>query len=170
MLVTSFCWWLYDSDWFGMMVAESLCLRLFSLYWWFSQCMKSATNILNQSPTSQTCHQHIWSQTSVTNIDVTVLNTPSLIVWKLESDTTSGYSECNLSCSHSDASFYSNPDTDSFPTSEELSGQTKIRRFRNDSNKNIAIRFNCEKDVKLNFRIMLGSSFFGNFLSKSAKT
>ena len=24
-----------------------------------------------RSPTSQTCHQHIWSPTSVTNIDVT---------------------------------------------------------------------------------------------------
>ena len=29
-------------------------------------------NVLNRSPTSQTCHQHIWSLTSVTNIDVTV--------------------------------------------------------------------------------------------------
>ena len=28
------------------------------------------TNILNRSPTSQTCQQHIWSPTSVTNIDV----------------------------------------------------------------------------------------------------
>ena len=28
-------------------------------------------NVLNRSPTSQTCHQHIWSPTSVTNIDVT---------------------------------------------------------------------------------------------------
>ena len=28
-------------------------------------------NVLNQPPTSQTCHQHIWSPTSVTNIDVT---------------------------------------------------------------------------------------------------
>ena len=26
---------------------------------------------LNRSPTSQTCHQQIWSPTSVTNIDVT---------------------------------------------------------------------------------------------------
>ena len=61
MLVTSLCWWLYDSDWFEMLVAESLCWRLFSWCWWFSQCIKSVTNILNQSPTSQTCHQHIWS-------------------------------------------------------------------------------------------------------------
>ena len=54
-----------------MLVAESLCWRLFSLCWRFSQCIKSVTNILNRSPTSQTYHQHIWSPTSVTNIDVT---------------------------------------------------------------------------------------------------
>ena len=29
MLVTSLCWWLYDGDWFEMLVAESLCWRLF---------------------------------------------------------------------------------------------------------------------------------------------
>ena len=57
MLVTSLCWWLYDGDRFEMLVAE---------------CIKSVTNILNRSPTSQTCHQLIWSPTSVTNIDVTV--------------------------------------------------------------------------------------------------
>jgi len=28
-------------------------------------------NVLNRSPTSQTYRQHIWSPTSVTNIDVT---------------------------------------------------------------------------------------------------
>ena len=70
MLVTSLCWWLYDGDWFQMLVAESLYWRLFSLFWWVSQCIKSVTNILNRSPTSQTCHQHIWSPTSVANIDV----------------------------------------------------------------------------------------------------
>ena len=70
MLVTSLCWWLYDGDWFQMLAAESLCWRLFSLCWWFSQCIKSVTNILNRSPTSQTCHRHIWSPTSVTNIDL----------------------------------------------------------------------------------------------------
>ena len=69
MLVTSLCWWLYDGDWFEM--TESLCWRLFSLCWWFSQCIKSVTNILNRLPISQTCHQHIWSPISVTNIDVT---------------------------------------------------------------------------------------------------
>ena len=29
-------------------------------------------NVLIHSPTSQTCHQHIWSPTSVTTIDVTL--------------------------------------------------------------------------------------------------
>ena len=35
--------------------------------------IKTVTNILNRSPTSQSCHQHIWSPTFVTNIDVTVI-------------------------------------------------------------------------------------------------
>ena len=52
MLVTSVCWWLYDGDLFKMLVAESLC-------WWFSQCIKSVTNILNQSLTSWIGHQHL---------------------------------------------------------------------------------------------------------------
>ena len=34
-------------------------------------------NVLNRSPTSQTCHQHIWSPTSVINIDVTVKLRPN---------------------------------------------------------------------------------------------
>ena len=54
-----------------MLVAESLVGDIFSLRWRFSQCIKSVINILNRSPTSQTCHQHIRSSTSVTNIDVT---------------------------------------------------------------------------------------------------
>ena len=37
------------------------------------KCIKTVTNILNRSPTSQSCHQHIWSSTFVTNIDVTVI-------------------------------------------------------------------------------------------------
>ena len=52
MLVTSLCWWLYDGNWFQMLVAESLCWWLFSLCWWFFQWIKSVTNILNRSPTS----------------------------------------------------------------------------------------------------------------------
>ena len=70
MLMTSLCWWLNDDDWFQMLVAKSLCWRPFSLLWRFSQCIKSVTNILNPSPTSQTWHQHIWSLTSVINITV----------------------------------------------------------------------------------------------------
>ena len=61
------CWWLYDGYWFQMLVAESLC-------WWFSQCIKSVTNILNRSTTSQTCHQHIWASKFVTKIDVTAFS------------------------------------------------------------------------------------------------
>ena len=72
MLMTSLPWWLYDGDRFQMLVAESLCCRLFSLCWWFSQCIKPVTEMLNRSLTSQTCHHHIWSPASVTNIDVTV--------------------------------------------------------------------------------------------------
>ena len=44
-----------------MLVAESLCWRLFSLCRWFSQCIKSVTNISNLSPThllSNIRHQH----------------------------------------------------------------------------------------------------------------
>ena len=69
MLVTSLCWWLYDGDWFQTLAAESLCWRLFSLCWRFSQCKKLVTNISN-------FHQYIWSPTSVTNIDAT-----KMIAW-----------------------------------------------------------------------------------------
>ena len=50
-----------------MFVPELLCWR---------------SSILNRSPTSQTCHQHIRSPTSVTNIDVTTtdINLKSRIV------------------------------------------------------------------------------------------
>ena len=55
MMVTDFrCWW-----------QNHFCVFwLFLLCWWFF-------NVLNWSPTSQTCHQHIWSPTSVINIVVT---------------------------------------------------------------------------------------------------
>ena len=46
--------------------------------WWqnhyvidFFRYVGDSLNVLNRSPTSQTWHQHIWSPTSVTNIDVT---------------------------------------------------------------------------------------------------
>ena len=66
-MVTSLCWWLYEGDWFEMLVTESLCWRLF-------RYVDDFLNVLNRSPTSKTCHQHIWSQTSVTNIDLTAKN------------------------------------------------------------------------------------------------
>ena len=47
--------------------------------WWqnhyvgdFFRYVGDFLNILNRSLTSQTCHQHIWSPTSITNIDVTI--------------------------------------------------------------------------------------------------
>ena len=52
MLVTSLCWWLFDGDWLQMLVAESLCWRLSSLCWWFTQFIKSLTNV-----TKRTCFQ-----------------------------------------------------------------------------------------------------------------
>ena len=72
MLVTSLGWWLYDGDWFEMLVAESLCWPLFSLCFpmYLIGHFFSITNILNRSTTSQTCHKYIWSPTSVNNIEV----------------------------------------------------------------------------------------------------
>ena len=52
MLVTSLCWWLYDGDWFQMLVAESLCWRL-------SRYVDDSLNVLNRSPTSWIGHQHL---------------------------------------------------------------------------------------------------------------
>ena len=43
-------------DWYLMLVPSSRC-------WWRAL-----------SPTSKSCHQHIWSPTSVTNIDVTIIS------------------------------------------------------------------------------------------------
>ena len=42
-------------------------------------------NVLNRSPISQTCHQHIWSPTSVANIDVTNL---CILLKGIEADVT----------------------------------------------------------------------------------
>ena len=53
-MVTNFRWW-----WHNHYVAD------------FFRYVGDFLNALNRSPTSQTCHQHIWSPTSVTNIDVT---------------------------------------------------------------------------------------------------
>ena len=64
MLMTTLCWWFYDGDRFKNSVTEFICWRLFYAGDFF--------NVLNRSPTSETCHQHISSPTSATNIDVTV--------------------------------------------------------------------------------------------------
>ena len=61
------CWWLYDCDWFQTLVAESLCWRLFSLFWWFSQCIKSVTNISNLSPTHLVLNIRHQNQCNLSN-------------------------------------------------------------------------------------------------------
>ena len=48
----------YDGDRFRILVAESLCWRLFSF-------VGKIFNVFNRSPISQKCHQHFWSLTSV---------------------------------------------------------------------------------------------------------
>ena len=77
MLVTSLSWWLYDGDWFQILVAESLCWRLF-------RYVGDFLNVLNRSPTSKSYHQHIWSATSVTNIDVTFCRSRLPWCWWLD--------------------------------------------------------------------------------------
>ena len=65
MLVTSLYKWLYHGDWFQMLVVETLCWRLFSLWLWFLQYIKSVTNISNLSPThlvSNIRHQHRFNR------------------------------------------------------------------------------------------------------------
>ena len=62
------CWWHCHVGDFNM-VTDLRC-------WWQNHYVGDSLcgdflNVLNRSPTSQTCHQHIWSPTSVTNIDVT---------------------------------------------------------------------------------------------------
>ena len=61
MLVTTLSWWLYDGDRFKM-------LATVSLSWQFFRYDGGFVNVLNRSPTSQTCRQHIASPTSFTNI------------------------------------------------------------------------------------------------------
>ena len=72
------CWWhRYVGDF--MMVTDFR-------YWWqnhyvgdFFRYIGDFLNVLNRSPTSQTCHQHIWSPSSVANIDVTRISTKLII-------------------------------------------------------------------------------------------
>ena len=67
------CWWhRYVGDF--MMVTVYRC-------WWqnhnacdFFRYIGDFLNVLNRSPTSQTCHQHILSPISVTNIDITQIS------------------------------------------------------------------------------------------------
>ena len=57
------CWWhRYVGDF--MMVTGLRC-------WLQNHYVGDFPNVLNRSPTTKTCHQHLWSPTSVTNIDVT---------------------------------------------------------------------------------------------------
>jgi len=65
MLVT--LWWWLISDVGGRIIMLATFFVMLVIF----QCIKSVTNILNRSPRSQTCHQQIWSPTSVTNIHVT---------------------------------------------------------------------------------------------------
>ena len=56
-----------------MMVTESLCCRMVEKNPYvgdFFRYVDDFLNVLNRSPTSQTCQQHIWSPTPFTNIDV----------------------------------------------------------------------------------------------------
>ena len=68
MLLSITYWHFYVGDF--TMVTDLRC-------WWqnhyfgdFFRYVGDFLNVLNRSPTSQTCHQHIWSLTSVTNINV----------------------------------------------------------------------------------------------------
>ena len=56
MLVTTLCWLYVDF----MIVTD---LRFWQS--WLLQCIKSAKNISNRSPTSKSCHQHILSPTFI---------------------------------------------------------------------------------------------------------
>ena len=63
MLVKTLCWWVYDGDSFKMLMEASLC-------WWLF-LIEPVTGISNRSPLSQICYQPKPSPTSVSNIDVT---------------------------------------------------------------------------------------------------
>ena len=61
---------LRDGDRFKMLVTESLCWRLFTLWWWLFQWIKSVLNILNLSPTYfvNIRHQHRFHQKNVLQV------------------------------------------------------------------------------------------------------
>jgi len=60
-----------------MLATFCVMLVIFSMY----EIGMYETNILNRSPTSQTCRQHILSPTSVTNIDVTIQPTHGYVTY-----------------------------------------------------------------------------------------
>ena len=68
------CWWHRYVDDF-MMVTDFRCWCQNHYVDDLFRYVGDFLNVLNRSRTSQTCHQHIWSPTSVTNIDVTILKT-----------------------------------------------------------------------------------------------
>ena len=67
------CWRHRDVGDF-MMVTDFRC-------WWQNHYVGDFINVLNRSPTSKTCHQRIWSPTSVTNIDITICSVLVIHVW-----------------------------------------------------------------------------------------
>ena len=78
MLVTLWWWLIWDVGGRIIMLATfCVMLVIFSMY----EIGMYETNILNRSPTSQTCHQHILSPTSVTNIDVTIQPTHGYVTY-----------------------------------------------------------------------------------------
>ena len=68
LLVQSLCWWLYDVDWFQMLMAKSLCWRLFSL------CnityVADFLNVFNRSPTPWIGHQHLKLVTNTFGLNI----------------------------------------------------------------------------------------------------
>ena len=87
MLVTSGCWWLYPGD--NLDVSDRISILVTSFGYWCPTLMLKDRVCWWQkrpkpSPTSQSCHQHISSPTSVTKIDVTILKTyiECIIIWK----------------------------------------------------------------------------------------
>ena len=58
------CWWHFSARWWHSNGSPT---SLYARMW----CWRLTLDVGDvTSPTSQTCHQHIWSPTSVTNIDV----------------------------------------------------------------------------------------------------
>ena len=89
MLVTLWLWLIWDVCARIIMLAANLALFSYVSYF---------RNVLNRSPTSQICHQHIRSPTSVTNINVTSERGENevkyhlvKVIWMDEDDTVNHY-------------------------------------------------------------------------------